>query len=81
VGGVIVEDFGHAFGKSDAAVGCWISWEESGVHADGAVETEEIGHWSVDEDFARTGFVFAGVGVVINDLSSRAVFDDPVERG
>ena len=72
---------GHLFGHADAAVGGGEAGEESGMHANAVVEAEEVGHGGVDEDFAGTSFVFAGVGVFVDDLSGGNVFDDAVGGG
>ena len=79
--GVLEKMTGHAVGHAHAAMRSCIAGQKSGVHADAVVESQEMWHGCVDCNFTRARFVYAEIGIIVDDFVSSAVFDNAVDRG
>ncbi len=65
----MIEFFGHVAGEADAAVGGWVAGEVALVHADGAVDADEVEHFGTFEAGAGWLGVFAIVDVLADDVA------------
>ena len=65
----MIEFFGYVAGEADASVGGGVAGEVALVHADGAVDAEEIEHFGAFEAGAGGLGVFAVVDVLADDVA------------